>query len=402
MKKFVVLFLAALLPLALSACNRQDKVLYLLNWGEYINEDLFPVFEAETGITINLTTVDSNENMETELRTSSHPFDIMIPSDNMIEKLYDEGKLQKIDLTKLPHYAETNFMSGVRDIMADLFLDNADVTSAFEVCTPYFWGLFGLMYNTTLPGIAEYIETNGWGAAFGPLPAKPAGWANNPRVGIYSVPRFAYSAALIYATENDVAYPTIPDNAFNIYSEDNLQTARQILSARNYSSWATDQMKKDLDAGDLDIAFTYVGDYFDTYLLNAQAAEAVTGAQAEAANTHLGIYIPDKTIAFVDAMCIPADAKNVENAHLFIDFFLRPENAYANSDIVGYTTTLISVYNMIRGAEGGDVVRQTMVVNHPYNPMEITDRTIVGTPLIAFNSNQTSSIVQMIFDVKND
>ncbi len=402
MKKFVVLFLAVLLPLALSACNRQEKNLYLLNWGEYINEDLFPVFEAETGITIVLTTVDSNENMETELRTSSLPYDIMIPSDYMVEKLYDEGKIQKIDLTKLPHFAESNFMSGVRDIMGNLFQDNPEVATSFEVCMPYFWGLFGLMYNTGLPGITEYIETNGWASVFGPWPQKPAGWANNPRVGIYSVPRFAYSAAMIYAAENDAAYPTLPDDAFNTYSTDNLETARQILSARNYSSWATDQMKKDLDAGDLDIAFTYVGDYFDTYLLNAQAAEATNGAEAEAANSHLGIYIPDKTIAFVDAMCIPSDAKNVENAHLFIDFFLRPENAYANSDIGGYTTTLTSVYNMILGAEGGDLVRQAMVMNHPYNPMGITDRTIVGTPLIAFTSNQTSAIVQMIFDVKND
>jgi hypothetical protein len=57
---------------------------------------------------------------------------------------------------------------------------------------------------------------------------------------------------------------------------------------------------------------------------------------------------------------------------------------------------------MILGAEGGDLVRQAMVMNHPYNPMGITDRTIVGTPLIAFTSNQTSAIVQMIFDVKND
>jgi len=394
MKKIVLAVLIGLLPFTFLACQKEEEeIIYLLNWGEYINEDLVLEFTAQTGIEVDITTVDSNEAMLEAYETRNSPYDVMIPSDYMIEKMYDSGYLQKLDATKLSNFAEANFMAGVTDILDQLFLDNTDtISSTYEVAIPYFWGLFGMMYNTELPDIETYLETNGWAAVFGPAPTRMAGWTADPAVGIYSVPRFAYSASLLYAEQEERASA----DALNVYSAANLALAEDILNDRSYTDWATDMLKQNIDSGSLDIAFTYVGDFFDTYLINAAAAEATTGAQAEAANSHMGLYIPDHTMAFVDCMVIPVDAENVDNAHTFINFFLNPENAYINSDIVGYTTTLIATYDMILNATHGDLVRQTMVQNHPYNPEQITGRTIVSTPLLPFSDEDSSAIDAML------
>jgi spermidine/putrescine-binding protein len=393
MKKLVLFVLVGLLPFAVMACQKDEEIIYLLNWGEYINEDLVAQFTAETGIVVDLTTVDSNEAMLEAYENRTAPYDVMVPSDYMIEKMYDEGYLQEVDLTKLTHFAEGNFMDDVDGILHQLFVDNTDtVSSPYEVAIPYFWGLFGLIYNKQLPDIETYLETNQWAAVFGPQPARLDGWTRDPEVGVYSVPRFAYSASLLYAEQ--VSRATA--EALNVFSTANLALSEDILNDRSYEAWGTDTLKVDTNTGDLDIAFTYVGDFFDTYLLNCLAEGATTGEQAEAANDHLGIYIPDHTMAFVDCMVIPVDADNVDNAHTFIDFFLNPENAYVNSDIVGYTTTLKATYQMILGATGGDLVRQTMVLNHPYNPEQITDRTLIQTALLPISDQGSAEIDAML------
>lgn len=395
MKKILLFALVGILPLIFLGCNGSGEVLYVLNWGEYINEDLVAQFTEDTGIVVEISTVDSNEKMKEALELGTSTFDIVIPSDYMVEYLYDNDYLQKIDLSKLTNFAEDNFMDGVNDIMGQLFQDNSTVDSAYEVGMPYFWGLFGLMYNDDVPGLQEYIEANGWGAIFGPDESGISGL----RFGIYSIPRFVYSAALLYAASEDSLYPGVTDNAMNIFSSANVSLVESILGQRTYTAFGTDQMKKDIDSDELDVAFTYAGDFFDTYLTNCVTENATNSAEAEAANAHLGIYIPSQTIAFVDCMVIPKNSENVDNAYTFMNYFLDPENAYINSDIVGYTTTLKATYDMIKNATKGDVVRQAMVQNHPYDPMTIQG--VVGTPLIIFTDDQTSDIDTMFTRVVN-
>lgn len=395
MKKFLLFALVGLLPLTFLACNKQEEVLYVLNWGEYINEDLVAQFTEDTGIVVEISTVDSNEKMKEALELGTSTYDIVIPSDYMIEYLYDNDYLQQIDLSKLSNFAEANFMDGVDSIMHQLFTDNEDVTSPYQVAIPYFWGLFGLMYNDTVPGLQEYIEANGWGAIFGPDESGISGL----RSGIYSVPRFVYSAALLYAASEDTLYPSVADNAMNVFSEANVSLVETILGERTYTEFGTDAMKKNIDSDTLDIAFTYVGDFFDTYLGNCETVGATTGAEAEAANAHLGIYIPSRTIAFVDCMIIPKNAENVDNAHVFINYFLDPANAYVNSGIVGYTTTLKATYDMIKNATEGDLVRQAMVENHPYDPMTVQG--VSAAPLIIFRDDDTTEIDTMFTRVIN-
>jgi len=93
-------------------------------------------------------------------------------------------------------------------------------------------------------------------------------------------------------------------------------------------------------------------------------------------------------------MVIPTNARSVDLAHQFIDFFLDPDNAYENSSIVGYTTTLKDTYDMIYNNTYGDEIRSVMVKDYPYNPA--TSDSFAGKPLIAFSSQFTDDIASMV------
>ncbi|MBU1144936.1 MAG: extracellular solute-binding protein [Firmicutes bacterium] len=389
MKKFMVVGFTAFLSLLLIACSSKPK-LYILNWGEYINYDLVSEFEDTYGVTVKWSYADSNELMEQRVVSQTTAYDIVIPSDYMIEKLYTNGYLQKIDLTKLTNYSQDAFMDGVNVIMAEMFKDNEDVTSAYEVSIPYFWGVFGIMYNRSLDGLETYIETKKWQVMFEEDPADT--FSRPLLVGMYDVPRFAYSLSMIYANEVEL----IDDlDALNVASAANLTLSETILSQRQYEEWSTDFLKKNIEAGLLDYAFVYVGDFFDTYLI--KSAEATTAQEARDLTSHIGIFVPENTIAFYDGMVIPTNARNVDLAYQFIDFFLDPINAYENSSIVGYTTALTATYEMIQNATYGDEIRAAMVSDYPYNPA--ISENFAGKPLIAFSNEFTDEIASMVYRV---
>jgi spermidine/putrescine transport system substrate-binding protein/spermidine/putrescine transport system permease protein len=387
MKKLLVFFAILVLPLITLACS-SVPTLNVLNWGEYINQDVVDAFEEQYGVRVRISIASSNELMEQRIKAGTTSYDIVVPSDYMIEKLYDEGYLQKIDLSKLTNFDEDNFLVGVNEIMGQLLVDNDDVASAYEVAIPYFWGVFGIMYNNSIEGLKEYIEANEWKAVF---ETEPSGTFTSPlRVGMYDVPRFAYSSSMLYANQ----IGTLNDaTALNTESQTFLQTAENILKQRTYASFQTDSLKKDIELGELDIAFTYVGDFFDTFLIVTE--DETTEAGAIEAASHIGVFVPQNTIAFLDGMVIPADAKNVELAHQFIDWFLDPDNAYENSGIVGYTTSLQEVYDTIYSAGKGDIVRSIMVRNYPYNPEGSSAK-----PLLPFSDNFTNDITTMLSRVK--
>jgi spermidine/putrescine-binding protein len=391
MKKTLVLFGILIFSMALIGCSSKPK-LYVLNWGEYINEDLVDRFEKEYGVRVILSLADSNEAMEQRVKEGTTAYDIVIPSDYMIEKLWDEGYLQSIDLSKLTNFNQSAFVPGLDGIMSMMFQDNSEVTDAYTVSIPYFWGVFGIMYNRQLAGLEDYIEEKQWGAIFEVEPTSL--FTRALKIGMYDVSRFAYSASLIYANDVELINDA---QALNTFSNTYLQQAESILSQRKYHTWATDMLKKDVEAGNLDLAFLYVGDFFDTYLILTE--DATTPEQAAQLTSHIGIFIPDTTIAFYDGMIIPAVARNVDLAHLFIDYFLDPEIAYENSGIVGYTTVLTETATMIETASKGDLIRSVMASAYPYNPSHIEN--FVAIPLIAFSNANTDTIASMINRVKS-
>jgi spermidine/putrescine transport system substrate-binding protein len=152
MKKLVCVLLLALLVLpSLAACNSggDGKSITVFNWEDYINPDVEAMFEDETGYTVNYATFDTNEMMYAKLTRASGEYDVLIPSDYMIERLIKEDRLLALDHAKLDNFANT----------ATWLQDPAfDPGAVYSV--PYMWGTVGILYNTTMTG----GEIDSWGA----------------------------------------------------------------------------------------------------------------------------------------------------------------------------------------------------------------------------------------------
>ncbi|MFA6889820.1 MAG: extracellular solute-binding protein, partial [Bacilli bacterium] len=145
MKKYVAVLLILISGLFLSACQR-GPALYVLNWSEYMSDDLIAQFEDEFGVRVVLETADTNEIMYTKIKAKTTKFDVAIPSDYMVHKLYQEGLLVEFDRELLPNYQSSLFDDQLETLRADYFEGN------IAVAAPYFWGSLGIMYNTSKVG----------------------------------------------------------------------------------------------------------------------------------------------------------------------------------------------------------------------------------------------------------
>ncbi len=325
-KYAMVLLILLFGTLFLSACTMKNKLL-ILNWGEYINDEVVMLFEEKYGVEVSISIADSNELFYSKLKSGTTAYDLILPSDYMIEKMMVKGLLQEIDFDQLENYDPINnpYLQGLESIRSTML----EGTENYHV--PYFWGTFGLMYNKLKPGLKEALETHQWQAYFNPS-LRPEG----TRTGMYDTAQFAYAAAMIY---ND-----IDPNSFN---EAQLTLAFDTIKNANFITWADDQLKKSIAANNLDLAFVWTGDFLD--MLYVDLGEGISYDEIT-----YDIFIPDTTLAFMDAFVIPKNARHVDLAHKFIDFFLDPEMAYLNASVIGYATPLQVTYDMIVGYTGDE------------------------------------------------
>ncbi|NCA95900.1 MAG: extracellular solute-binding protein [Methanomicrobia archaeon] len=320
-----------------ASCNAND-VLLILNWGEYINEDLVIRFEEEYNVRVKIDLAGSSELMEQRIKSGTTRYDIVIPSDYMIDKLYREDHLMEIDLDKLTNYNETAFLPGLKEIQNVMF----DGNESYAI--PYFWGTFGLVYNKNVPGLEEAVKTYGWATMF-EQDKTPAG----TRVGMYNVPRLSYAAAMMYYDDDTEV------ERYNVASEENFAIFESVLRQRKFHRWGTDELKKDIASSNLDLAFMYTGDFFDIYNLRQEEGIPMDD---------MGIVIPPLTVSFFDGMIIPQKARHYDLAHTFIDYFLDPDIAFENASIVGYCTPISETYDMMQA----DPEWEDKINNYPYYP----------------------------------
>jgi len=368
MKKIIILLLFFLVVI-LSGCS-QKNVLLILNWGEYISDEVVASFEEEYGVQVKISIADSNELFYAKVKDGTTAYDLVVPSDYMIEKMAQKGLLQKIDLTKLENYDPENntFMSGVLAIQDQMFEGNE------EYSIPYFWGTFGLMYNKDKEGLEEALNTYGWDAYFEES-KRPAG----TRVGMYDVPRFAYAASLFY---NHLSP--------NLGSTDALELSYETLTRFKFHEWGTDTLKKGIASKNLDLAFVYTGDFLDMLYVKLESNSLEDIA--------FDIYIPEETIAFMDALVITKNARHVDLAYKFINYMLTPEVAYENASVIGYCTPLLKTYNMITSYQGNDEwLSSWAYATNKYYP---NTESFSGTPIKNLDRKFLTDINTMINNVK--
>ncbi len=307
MKRILLLFLAVAAGLTALACESKPK-LHVLNWGDYIDRDLVERFEDQYDVDVIYREVGSNEEMATLLQSGSSTYDIVVPSDYMIDKLVELELVQPLDFDLLPNYADLTVMPRLAALYED--------APWRDYVVPYAWGTLGILYDTTVPGLSDHVASAGWAALFDP--------AGTYDVGMYDSPRDAVAAALLYY-------------GFDVNStdEEELAMAQSALVAADYTAWGEDSLKSLVIGGTLDLALVYSGDYFSEYAAAVDEGRAVT----------FDYFVPDTTNVWLDAICIPTAAEDLTLAYRFIDFMLEYEHALQNSDYIGYAPPFQEVFD---------------------------------------------------------
>lgn len=284
------------------------QTLYLYNWGEYTGENILSDFEAATGATVVMENFDSNEQMYIKVANGAS-YDILVPSDYMIQRLIQEDLLQKLDYTKL------DCMDKIVDAVKDLPYDPGN-----EYSVPYFWGTVGIVYDKTKVDIAD-LEREGYNIF---LDQKYKG-----DIYLYDSERDSFMMAL-----KALGY------SMNTEDENELNEAYEWLVKcvkTMEPEIVTDEIIDNMAQGRKAMGLIYSGDA--TYVMSE--------------NENMGFYMPQSgTNQWSDAMVIPANAKNPELAHEFINFATSYDGAYDNSSYVGYTSSNQEVMNDLSGVDG--------------------------------------------------
>ena len=286
----------------------EGQTLRLYNCGEYISEDLLSDFEEKTGARVVLELFDSNEQMYIKI-ANGEAYDLLIPSDYMIERLIDEELIQPLDQDLL------DCMDLLVDDVKDLPYDPGNVYSV-----PYFWGTVGIVYDTTKVTEAE-LDEKGF-AIF--LDEKYKG-----DIYLYDSERDSFMMAL-----KNLGY------SMNTADEEELNKAYEWLETCVQTmepEIVTDEIIDNMAQGRKALGIIYSGD----------------AAYVMSENEDMGFYMPKEgTNLWCDAMVIPSNAENIELAHEFINYVCSYEAAYENSDYVGYTSPNAEVMATLSG-EGG-------------------------------------------------
>ncbi len=276
-----------------SGADSGKREVNVCSWGEYIDRSLETQFEEATGIEVNYTVVPSNEELYSQLQTGGVNYDVIVPSDYMIARLIAEDRLQKLDYSKIPNYEK------IGEQYKNLSFDPNN-----EYSVPYTWGTLGIIYNTTM--VDEPITS--WGAMFSD------DYAGN--VLLIDNSRDAFAMALYY-----LGYDV------NTTDEAQIREAYELVAdakARGvYAGQGMDEIFQIMEGGNLAIATYYAGDFLTMY----------------EANPDLAFVIPEEgSNWFVDSMCILKDAKNVDEAHEWINFIASTESNLKNMDFIWYAS----------------------------------------------------------------
>jgi spermidine/putrescine-binding protein len=336
--QLILITLLAIVSFNLASCDKSND-LYILNWDEYIDEDLISEFEELYDRNVILDIAQSNETMFSKIMSDAAPYDIAFPSDYMIGQMIECDEdgvsapiIKKIDFAKLENYNEENFDPKLRALI------DKDCKILKDYSVPYFWGSLGIMYNTEALSDEQIatIKTKGWNVLF------EKELLGDVKIGMYASARDSIASALLY-------------NGYSLNSKNSseLQKAGDSLYNMNYHAWATDDLKTGVASGKYDLALVYSGDFFDTLY---SVEEDVT----------FDMIAPDNNNVFFDAMVIPQNSMNEELAYKFIDFMISYDNALRNAQYVGYCPTQTAVFQAMYEDEEYDGVA-TLDVYYPGN-----------------------------------
>ncbi len=292
MKKIILIILAVLMVFSLVSCNSNREVLNVFNWGDYIDMDAVKMFEKETGIKVNYKQFMTNEDMYVKISKGNVSYDVIFPSDYMIQRMIGEDMLQKLNFDNIPN------IKNIDERHMNLAYDPSN-----EYSVPYFWGTVGIMYNKTK--VTDVVDS--WDILWNPKYSQQIFMQDSQRDSMMvALIKLGYSQNSRDKNEIDAAM--------------NLLIEQKPLVL----GYLVDEVRDKMAQGEGALAVVWSGEAVDAMGLNSDLEYVVP---KEGSNR------------WVDAMVIPKNAKNVENAEKFINFMLRDDIMLMNAIEVQYSIT---------------------------------------------------------------
>ena len=312
----LLLVLLTALCITLSSCGSENaRTLYVYNWGEYISDgsegtlDVNAAFEEYyyekygKEVVVNYSTFSSNEDMYAKINSGASTYDVIVPSDYMIQRMVEEDLLAPLDLSKIPNYANID-----DDFKGENVYYEDDTDKVYSV--PYFYGMVGVIYNSSI--VAEDDEQIGsWGLMW------DADYTGD--ILQFNNNRDAFGTALYY-----LGYDV------NEATEEQWREALELLKSQKdlVQGYVMDEIFNKMKSGSAAVASYYAGDFLAMH----------------EDNEDLSFFYPKEgTNIYVDAMCIPKNSKNYDLALEYINFMCSEEVGVANALYTYYASPLTTV-----------------------------------------------------------
>lgn len=302
MKKRLIFLLVLMLTMSiiLVGCGEKKPSINVYNWGDYIDKDVIKDFEKEYDIKVNYSMFATNEDLYVKLKQGGGNYDVIFPSDYMIEKMIKEDMLAKLDKNNIPN---------IKNI--DESFMNLDYDATGDYSVPYMWGTVGIIYNKTM--VDDVVDS--WDIL----------WNEKYKNQI-----------IMLNSQRDTLAVALLKLGYSMNTRDvnELEQAKQELIKQKPLVYAYqgDEVKDAMVGGDAALAVVWSGD-------------AVAMIRQ---NPDLDYAIPKEgTNLWFDSMVIPKGAKNKEDAEKFINFMSRPDIAARNTDYIGYSTPIPEAIEML-------------------------------------------------------
>ncbi|MFR9279252.1 MAG: ABC transporter substrate-binding protein [Ezakiella coagulans] len=290
MKKLIP-FIVVLVAFLMIACNDDGEKLYVYNWGDYMDMDVVKEFEEEYNVKVIYQEFATNEDLYVKIKNSSEPMDVIFPSEYMLERMSNEGLLNELDFSKLDNF---------KYVDKDLTGMSYDKENKYSV--PFFWGTVGIIYNSEKypEGLQKWADL----------------WNEKYKKDM-----------VLYYSQRDILMVALKKLGYSMNTSDEaqLEDAKNELIDQKPLVYAYlgDEIKDILIAEDANVGVVYSGD---------------AGIVIEENPKYKYVLPKEGTNLWFDVAAIPKNARNVNRAHDFINFLLRPEIAARNAEYLQYAT----------------------------------------------------------------
>lgn len=402
MRRLFLCFAAAIVMALSVGCSHDDSrksILKVYNWADYIDEELLGEFEEwykeQTGeeVTVIYQLFDINEIMLAKIERGKEDFDVVCPSEYIIERMLETDLLLPIDKNfgSTPNYID-NISPYIKSVFSRIDGDGKD---PHDYAVGYMWGTTGFLYN---PKYVSREEVSSWSALWNPK--------FNKKLLVKDAFRDVYSPLLIYANHDKIVSGEIAmDDLMHDSSDEAIAVVEALLKkAKPYvAGWEADFGKEIMTKEKAWLNLSWSGD----------AVWAIE--EARDVDVELDYVVPDEgSIVWFDGWVIPKYAKNIKAASYFINFMCKPENAIRNMDASGYVSVIggeeVMEYMSESAVESG--YEEALDLSYFFgeeadsvviNPVLYPDRSVIERCAMMHDSGpRTEALLEMWSRVKGD